>query len=94
MSILLSHHTICLVGIVVVLWAVANITILLIVRGGASCHCVGCVTARDIEKTPGDIARIARDECECPCHRVVSNMFPGMRCMDCYGLPCDEGTMQ
>ena len=28
----------------------------------------------------------------CECHSMT--MFPGMRCMDCYGEDCDEGTQQ
>ena len=30
------------------------------------------------------------DKCECRCHK--EGMMPGMRCIDCYGLECDEGT--
>ena len=30
--------------------------------------------------------------CGCRCHSEA--MFPGMRCLDCYGLDCDEGTQQ
>lgn len=28
--------------------------------------------------------------CDCRCHN--ESMFPGMRCMDCYGMSCDRGT--
>lgn len=34
----------------------------------------------------------ARADCGCRCHS--EQMFPGMRCMDCYGEPCDEGTQE
>ena len=34
----------------------------------------------------------ARNECGCRCHS--EQMFPGMRCLDCYGELCDEGTQQ
>lgn len=89
MSTLLNHHIICLAGIAVVLWAAVNITILLIVRGGSSCHCAECAIAQDIETRIAN----AKENCDCRCHQG-NNMYPGLRCLDCFGEDCDEGTIQ
>lgn len=78
----------------------ANIIISLIVFGGRLCPSAEPATEASIQKdalnktplsnllgnTGGTIA------CDCRCHSET--MFPGMRCLDCYGLDCDEGTYQ
>lgn len=86
MHIPLIPLTICLALIAVVVGA--NIITLIIVGGGKSSHYAAPVTSLDT-----DVLK-ARLNCECPCHQRRSSMYPGMRCMDCYGEICDEGTQQ
>jgi hypothetical protein len=42
--------------------------------------------------TDEELQAFHRAKCECRCHR--ESMYPGMRCLDCFGEPCDEGTAE
>jgi len=106
----LLHHPITYLAAIVMflLWTAASIIMFLIVGGGTSSPSVEVVTDSDID-IPSEpaipkhfcngecehcqIAK-ARELCPCPCHTHRGSMYPGMRCLDCFGELCDEGTVQ
>jgi hypothetical protein len=91
MHILLTILTICLVYVAVAV--LASIIIFQVIGfGGRSNPFVDSVTEMPTAKKltlsrNGEICQI-----DCQCHSQGD--FPGMRCMDCYGEDCDEGTKQ
>lgn len=85
---LLTHHTTFLAVIAalallntIILWAIAGI-------GRSYPSADGVID--------NDTLTVSRNgfvcQLDCPCHSHQD--FPGMRCMDCYGQPCDEGPRQ
>lgn len=71
----------------------ANIIMYLIVIGGKLLPFADPAMQPSIEESSATVSRNG-NVCtlDCPCHSQQD--FPGMRCMDCYGEPCDEGTRQ
>jgi hypothetical protein len=71
----------------------ANTITFLIYAGGKSSPSVDSATEM---YTQEEIAKYEKEsaiaECECRCHRET--MYPGMRCLDCFGEPCDQGTTE
>ena len=83
-----SRLTISLALIVVVV--LANIITRLIVGGGTWYRYADSVTGNDTSpKKPCQSEIETVGPCECRCHH--ESMFPGMICLDCYGLSCTEG---
>ena len=87
---LLTHHTtfLALIAVVVllnitILWATASIGKSYPSVDSVIGQNIGCQINHDHEKEYC---------CSCPHHSHWD--FPGMRCMDCYGKPCDEGSRQ
>lgn len=70
----------------------ANIITLLVIGGGSKWpHGAESVTKPSIAESI-KLGDESPEGCDCPCHRT--KMFPGMRCMDCFYEPCDEGTTE
>jgi hypothetical protein len=88
MYIPLTPLIICLVFLAVV--ALANITIIGVIAGGSRFdRSVGHAIEQNTAKQKSELCAI-----DCRCHKERSSMFPGMRCLDCFGEPCDEGTVE
>lgn len=92
MFIHLSHLTIYLALIATLV--LLNIITLLIVGGGRSSRSADGAIGNAIEEchSEEELKQLAIYACPCPCHYTKD--FPGMRCMDCYAAPCDEGTTE
>lgn len=72
--------------------ALANIIIIWVIgSGGWSDRSVDAAIEQRISEE--DSILQARANCECPCHQRRKSMMPGMRCVDCLGSLCDEGTV-
>lgn len=67
----------------------ANIITIMVIGGGSKWpHTADPATDQSTNKLSDQ--ELARLGCDCRCHR--EKMFPGMRCLDCFGDLCDEGT--
>ena len=88
MIIHLNPLTIFLVAIAVLLLQAVNIIIIAVIVSGSRSslyaeHAIQLATGKETKE----------NACDCPCHSRRSSMMPGMRCIDCIGEPCDEGTV-